>query len=578
MKESTNDRHDFQQYYPYNIADDSCGIPNRDAVIEQYMAGRLSENERDAFDEHTFYCNACFSALQFHEDLQTTLKNIEDQKKTAAQPKLVPKVIRHSTIRQRLTLLPLAALVFSAMAMYYLVNFVFVSEFSGSGLDTNVWSVAIDGNDHLIITGEFEDTLSFSDQKFVSGKDGDIFLVRFDASGKKIWAKHAGGSGAFSGQNGENQGLGVVTDDSSNLIVTGKFIGEVDFDGVRLKSSGPNENLFVAKYAENGTLRWIKQASASYSVFGHDVTTDHEGNVFACGQFAHHNLHGTATFDSLTVETRGGTDLFLVKYSENGQIRWLKTAGSDTTPGGDVARAVATDAFGNVIIAGQFPGKADFAGDMLKSAGDNDIFIAKYNPEGSQIFAIRSGGKSRDEAFDVAVDADNNILITGFFSGKEAFFEDVRLENLRGVEDEMDKDGFLAKYDENGRLLWVNPIQGVFQRLAVRGLAVDGRGNSFVIAHFTGEISFPDIDQPFNSGSGDDVLIAKFSSDGKFAGAIQIEGNENIYGMGVITDRRGDVYAAGSYEGEAIFDNAVHFSIGGRSIFLVKLEELQFTL
>ena len=55
MKHEINDEHGFQRYFPYRIVDDTCGIPDRDAVIDQYISGELTDIERDAFDEHTFF-------------------------------------------------------------------------------------------------------------------------------------------------------------------------------------------------------------------------------------------------------------------------------------------------------------------------------------------------------------------------------------------------------------------------------------------------------------------------------------------------------------------------------------------
>ena len=79
MKHEINDEHGFQRYFPYRIVDDTCGIPDRDAVIDQYISGELTDIERDAFDEHTFYCNTCFEALRFREELQEIVETTGEQ-------------------------------------------------------------------------------------------------------------------------------------------------------------------------------------------------------------------------------------------------------------------------------------------------------------------------------------------------------------------------------------------------------------------------------------------------------------------------------------------------------------------
>ncbi len=577
MKHEINDEHGFQRYFPYRIVDDTCGIPDRDIVIDQYMSGELTAAERDAFDEHTFYCKICFEALRFREELQEIVETTDEQ-----EPAIRPAAVssRQNLGRQakswswQFALLTLAAI--ALPAMYFLARFIFVSDVAGSGPETNAWGIALDSRNNSFITGEFDSTLLFDNQQLRSQNGSDIFVAKFDPAGNNLWAKQTSGSGALSGQSGHNQGLGIATDQNENLIITGGFIGEVDFEDIRLKSSGPNANLFIAKYSKNGEIDWIRHASGSFAVAGYDVAADAAGNVIVCGSFAHHNLGGTVMFDSVTIDTRGGNDIFVVKYNPDGKLQWVRTAGSAETPGGDVARAIATDALGNVIIAGQFSGTADFGADTLKSAGLLDLFISKYDADGNLISAVRAGGAGRDEAHDLAVDAQNNILVTGFYSGPEVFFGDIRLEKTPPAGDEINRNLFLAKYDASCRLQWAIPVSGNFTRLAARGLTVDGEGNSFIIGHFTGQIRFPDSDITFDSGNGDDVFIAKFNPDGLFSGAIQIEGDEDQFGMGIIADRRGDVFAVGSYRGKAQFDNTILISLGGRNIFLTKVEALNF--
>ena len=56
---------------------------------------------------------------------------------------------------------------------------------------------------------------------------------------------------------------------------------------------------------------------------------------------------------------------------------WSKRFG---TPPWDRGRSVAVDSGGNVLVTGGFEGTVDFGGGGLTSAGDHDIFLAKYSP------------------------------------------------------------------------------------------------------------------------------------------------------------------------------------------------------
>jgi hypothetical protein len=101
----------------------------------------------------------------------------------------------------------------------------------------------------------------------------------------------------------------------------------------------------------------------------------------------------------------------------------MKQMGSPA--GGDNAYALRTDASGNVYTVGSFadvadmdPGAATFD---LSSAGSDDIFISKLDAAGNFLCAARVGGTDVDYAYGVALDAGNNIFITGAFMNTADF-------------------------------------------------------------------------------------------------------------------------------------------------------------
>jgi len=51
-----------------------CEIENREQLIEDYIAGTLSEEERESFDEHCFGCDICFQELRLREEMACLIK------------------------------------------------------------------------------------------------------------------------------------------------------------------------------------------------------------------------------------------------------------------------------------------------------------------------------------------------------------------------------------------------------------------------------------------------------------------------------------------------------------------------
>ena len=52
-----------------------CGRVTRDEIIESYLVGRLSDEDRDAFEAHYFECARCFGDLQALQAIQGELQS-----------------------------------------------------------------------------------------------------------------------------------------------------------------------------------------------------------------------------------------------------------------------------------------------------------------------------------------------------------------------------------------------------------------------------------------------------------------------------------------------------------------------
>jgi len=102
--------------------------------------------------------------------------------------------------------------------------------------------------------------------------------------------------------------------------------------------------------------------------YANGVATDSSGNVYVTG----------GTKGGLDGNTSAGdTDLFVIKYNSSGTKQWTKQLG---TSGDDYANGVAVDSSGNVYVAGDTYGGLD----GNNNAGNNDIFVVKYNSSGTK--------------------------------------------------------------------------------------------------------------------------------------------------------------------------------------------------
>ena len=283
---------------------------------------------------------------------------------------------------------------------------------TGNGGSNSALGMAADSTGSVVITGQFENTINFGCGPLSSALAStyDIFVAKLSATGTCQWSKSFGSGN-------DDTGYGVAVDASDNVIVTGVFVGHVSFGGTGLYSSNTTSgnSTFVAKYASNGTHLWSTNFSPTTSNNGPDVgyavAVAPGGDVIVTGTF-----QGTEYFDGVTGITSAGLseDIYVAKLAgASGSYQWVRSFGST---GSDRGYGVAVDGSGNVVLTGYFAGSVSFGGAApLNSAGPLSAFVAKYSPTGAYLWAQASTGTGVNTGYGVAVDGSNNVLATGSF-------------------------------------------------------------------------------------------------------------------------------------------------------------------
>ena len=266
------------------------------------------------------------------------------------------------------------------------------------------YSVSADVNGNVLMTGYFDSpTITFGTFTLINadntGNSADFFIVKYDTNGNVLWAKRAGGTST-------DEGFSVATDANGNAIVTGSFASPAITFGTFTLNNASGDEMFIVKYDASGTVLWAKNAGCNPS----SIATDANGNVLVTGYY----YTPTITFGTFTLTNAGIGNFFIVKYDANGNVVWAKGAGGSSN---DFSYCIATDLSGNVFVSGMFQSPfINFNSDTLYSpSGSTDpMFLLKYNPAGTFLWAkaLKSGG---DDNNSVATDAFGNVFIGGDF-------------------------------------------------------------------------------------------------------------------------------------------------------------------
>jgi len=236
---------------------------------------------------------------------------------------------------------------------------------------------------------------------------------------------------------------------------------------------------------------------------------------------------------------------------------WAQRFGSTAA---DIGLAITTDSSANVIAAGAYQGSVNFGTGVFTNAGFEDIFIAKYSPLGVPMWAKHFGDTGRDRINSVIVDTNQDVLVTGFFTGAIDFGGGILTS--AGLLDIV-----MAKYSAAGSFIWAQRF-GSTQDDAAYAITVDGGGNVIITGGFQGTVNFGGTN--LTASLGLDFFLAKYSATGvhQWSRRAPASGSEN--GFALATDSNGDIIGTGSFTGSVDFGGGFLATAGQEDIFLVK--------
>ncbi len=428
----------------------------------------------------------------------------------------------------------------------------------------------------------------------ITGDTGGGSSTTTDSTTNLTWTKQLGSSG-------HEFGLGVTTDSSDNIYVTGltyedvacpiilfageeclytnrdiilikynssgtkqwtKHYGE-DGKGVTTDSSGniyvtsytdsDRSDIILIKYNSSGTKQWTKQLGASSGRFGDrgfGVTPDSSGNIYLSGDTWRSNLDGK--IDN-SPRFRSETDLFLIKYNSSGTKQWTKQL---KTPASDSCGAVTTDSSGNIYMTGHTKGGLSGAGWTNALIGQSDLFLIKFNSSGKKQWIKQLGTSENDWGRGVTTDSSDNIYVSGITWG-----------GFRRKKHEGKSDIFLIKFNSSGTKQWIRQFgtsgldwgtDSCIQ--AGKGVTTDSSDNIYLTGRTPGGL-----DGNTSSG-GKDIFLVKYNSIGTKQWTKQLGTSDNDSGESVTTDSSGNIYVTGTTQG-GLDGNT---NSGKDDIFLVK--------
>jgi hypothetical protein len=314
----------------------------------------------------------------------------------------------------------------------------------GSG-DDNGFDIAFDAARNIYVVGSFTDKATFQgnngSSRTVSGSGSTIYLAKYSPSGVLSWVQTA------IAYNATNNGYGVAVEPAAGAVyLTGVSQGNTTFsssDGTTHTISGGGFwHMLLGKFDLNGRFEWAVTSDAAPNSAAHKVAVDADANAYVTGWMEGHTVFHSNDGHDLAVDGFSGPvqsypdypgDAYVVKYDENGDVRWVNHVGGYKAIGTDIAvsrdgRISITGFIGNIassqpsqgetLVTSQ-PGASTLSlgGGQLTQPYNKDAFFATFDENGVLLEAQRFGGPYDDGGSGIAYDRYGHLVLEGIFQG-----------------------------------------------------------------------------------------------------------------------------------------------------------------
>lgn len=428
--------------------------------------------------------------------------------------------------------------------------------------------IARDNSGNIYIAGTFQGKIAFGSTNVTSSGASDVIVAKYNPAGTLQWARKIGQGATFGGN--EKAKAIAVNGSGTNVYVLASYTNITDSlnflsnGSIKIAPSSGSEDLFIARLDASGAVNWAQKLGGSGIEDGGAIGVFSNGDFIVTGTY---NVDITIGNDNYV--SSGNSDLFVVKYNNDGTQAWSFTTGNGQNTISVADLKIKNN--GDFYIGGEFRGSANFNPTTITSNGELDSYLARYDSTMNLIFVKNFGGVGDDGITKIHIDNFSQVYFAGYYSDSSSTFGSITLPTATAT------DVFFAKMDAIDTLLFVKTANGSGYNIA-NGLYVAGTGSNkkiYLSGTFENVIDFGistatnNPEQKASIGQ-KDIYLAYYDSLGNVissarAGGLNIETN-----AGIVADNSNNMFIFGSYRAQAGFAPFSLTVAGGSDLYIAR--------
>ena len=445
-------------------------------------------------------------------------------------------------------------------------------------------SVITDSNNNVYISGRSDNSslgiiaTSGAFQTIFGGGSSDLFIVKFDSNGNRLWGTYCGGAA--------NEQDNKMCISSTNEIY---IVGTVNAAGSAIATPGSHQSTysgstdgFLMKFDSNGIKIWGTYYGGPDFDNTKTCAVDNSGDVYIGGATSSTLSSAISSSGSHQVNFSGNLDGFIAKFSSSGVRLWGTYYGGVNN---EWVHSLSTDNLGNLFACGETTSWA--FNSQIATPGSHqqvytssvcDAFLVKFNSSGIRQWGTFYGGIGEDIAYDCDVDGSGNVYMVGMTSTNTNTF--IASPGYQGTHGGGTYDAFFCKFSNSGVRQW-GSYYGGNQSDDAFDCEVDISGNLYFVGNTN--TTAPGVFATAGShqilaSSAPDSYIVKFTTNCTRVWGSYYGGTGADVSRGIALSSNGDLYITGntnSINTNAISTSTSHQPLagGGQDSFLAKFFE-----